>query len=266
MFPTFMESEYRCDMFADRGLLLGGFFAMSKCLFEYFLKRYSSEEAYYYAVEHIVGDISSIISTDGLLALFEKIENKKEFEKAYSATYTPLLKVLIECYEEIAKEINFLKNSASLDPIAVPDMEAASETVRSIMMKGGCCENINPTTAGIYVALMIAQYDVLISAGHSGIETVNKTIIQAVDSLNPYIKHLGMFHILNNSSKISNIGLHRWWPRFENIFKDVFSKIHHRANENLLNEFKNHEIHFILKQCNSLKSKDIVSNILYSIK
>ena len=52
-------------------------------------------------------------------------------------------------------------------------------------------ENIplNPTTAGIYVATMMAQIDVLKRNGHSYSEIVNESVIEAVDSLCPYMHY-----------------------------------------------------------------------------
>lgn len=46
---------------------------------------------------------------------------------------------------------------------------------------------LNPFTAGVYVATMMAQIDVLKAAGHSYTEIVNESVIEAVDSLCPYM-------------------------------------------------------------------------------
>lgn len=45
----------------------------------------------------------------------------------------------------------------------------------------------NAFTAGVYVATMMAQIDVLKDAGHSYTEIVNESVIEAVDSLCPYM-------------------------------------------------------------------------------
>lgn len=46
---------------------------------------------------------------------------------------------------------------------------------------------LNPFTAGVYVATMMAQIDVLKEGGHSYTEIVNESVIEAVDSLCPYM-------------------------------------------------------------------------------
>lgn len=48
---------------------------------------------------------------------------------------------------------------------------------------------LNPFTAGVYVATMMAQIDVLKEAGHSYTEIVNESVIEAVDSLCPYMHY-----------------------------------------------------------------------------
>lgn len=48
---------------------------------------------------------------------------------------------------------------------------------------------LNPFTAGVYVATMMAQIDVLQEGGHSYTEIVNESVIEAVDSLCPYMHY-----------------------------------------------------------------------------
>lgn len=48
---------------------------------------------------------------------------------------------------------------------------------------------LNPFTAGVYVATMMAQIDVLKEGGHSYTEIVNESVIEAVDSLCPYMHY-----------------------------------------------------------------------------
>ena len=63
-------------------------------------------------------------------------------------------------------------------------------------------ENIplNPTTAGIYIAVMMAQIDVLKKHGHSFSEIVNESVIEAVDSLCPYMHFKGISFMVDNCS------------------------------------------------------------------
>lgn len=50
---------------------------------------------------------------------------------------------------------------------------------------------MNPFTAGVYIATMMAQIDILLSQGHSYLEVVNESVIEAVDSLCPYMHYRG---------------------------------------------------------------------------
>lgn len=53
---------------------------------------------------------------------------------------------------------------------------------------------LNPFTAGVYVATMMAQIDVLKEGGHSYTEIVNESVIEAVDSLCPYMHYKVRFY------------------------------------------------------------------------
>ena len=59
----------------------------------------SKEEAFKNTVECITGPITKIISTKGIKAVYEAVEDKKTFMTAYSAAYTPTKDILYECYE-----------------------------------------------------------------------------------------------------------------------------------------------------------------------
>lgn len=56
---------------------------------------------------------------------------------------------------------------------------------------------LNPFTAGVYVATMMAQIDVLQEGGHSYTEIVNESVIEAVDSLCPYMHYKVRPWVLN---------------------------------------------------------------------
>ena len=59
---------------------------------------------------------------------------------------------------------------------------------------------MNPTTAGVYVAVMMAQIDVLKKHDHSYSEIVNESVIEAVDSLCPYMHFKGVSFMVDNCS------------------------------------------------------------------
>jgi ketol-acid reductoisomerase len=74
---------------------------------------------------------------------------------------------------------------------------------------------LDPFTAGAYVATMMAQIDVLNEAGHPLSEIVNESVIEATDSLNPYMHARGIAYMVDNCSITARLGSRKWAPRFD---------------------------------------------------
>jgi ketol-acid reductoisomerase len=74
---------------------------------------------------------------------------------------------------------------------------------------------VNPVTAGIYVAAMMAQADILKERGHPYSEIVNESIIEAIDSLNPYMDFKDVAFMVDNCSTTARLGARKWAPRFD---------------------------------------------------
>ncbi|KAK7257364.1 hypothetical protein RIF29_31290 [Crotalaria pallida] len=106
-FRTTLEQEYRSDIFGERlvGILLDAVHGIVKSLFRRYTENGMSEDLdYKNTVESITGIMSKTISTKGMLAVYNALsdDEKKEFEKAYSASYYPCLDIVYECYEDVA--------------------------------------------------------------------------------------------------------------------------------------------------------------------
>ncbi|KDO54545.1 hypothetical protein CISIN_1g007951mg [Citrus sinensis] len=172
-FATTLEQEYRSDIFGERGILLGAVHGIVESLFRRFTENGMNEDlAYKNTVECITGIISKIISTQGMLAVYNSFsgEDKKEFEKAYSASYYPCMEILYECYEDVAagSEIRsvvlagrrfYEKEGLPAFPMGKIDqtrMWKVGERVRSTRPAGDLGP-LHPFTAGVYAALMMAQ-------------------------------------------------------------------------------------------------------------
>jgi len=76
---------------------------------------------------------------------------------------------------------------------------------------------INPVAAGLYCAVMMAQIDILIERGHCMSEICNESVIEAVDSLNPYMHHKGVAYMVDNCSTTARIGTRKWGPRWDHL-------------------------------------------------
>ena len=69
--------------------------------------------------------------------------------------------------------------------------------------------------------MMMAQIDVLLKAGHSFSEVVNESVIEAVDSLCPYMHYKGVAFMVDNCSTTARLGSRKWAPRFDYILDQL---------------------------------------------
>jgi len=111
--------------------------------------------------------------------------------------------------------------------------------------------NMKARAAGAYIGAMMAQIDVLIDKGHSYSEVINESIIEAVDSLNPYMYSKGIDWMVDNCSITARIGTRKWGPRFHTLFTNhvIFSHQTVVPHEDhiIFSKYKNHKIHSIFE-------------------
>jgi ketol-acid reductoisomerase len=115
---------------------------------------------------------------------------------------------------------------------------------------------INPITAGVYVATMMAQVDLLRARGHPYSEIANESIIEAVDSLNPYMHFKGVAYMVDNCSTTARFGARKWAPRFDYLLMQLALPRIERgeaADPGLLAEFEANPIHQVLARCSELR-------------
>lgn len=105
-FGTTLESEYKSDIYGERCVILGGVHGIVESLFRRYtrLRGMSDEDAFRASVESITGPISRTISTKGMKAVYEGLDaaGKKEFEKAYVASFGPAQDICAEIYDDVA--------------------------------------------------------------------------------------------------------------------------------------------------------------------
>ncbi|MDH5299594.1 MAG: ketol-acid reductoisomerase, partial [Desulfobulbaceae bacterium] len=93
IFKTTMGSEFRSDIFGERGILLGAVHGIVESLFRRYVMEggMSEEQAFIDSVENITGPISKTISHHGIKAVYDQLdgEGKKIFERIYSHAYGP---------------------------------------------------------------------------------------------------------------------------------------------------------------------------------
>jgi len=265
MFATTLESEYRSDIFGERGVLLGGVHGIVESLYtRYTGEGMSKEDAFKNTVECITGPITKLISTTGIDSVYKALdaEGQKEFMKAYSASYMPCKDILMECYEDVysGAELRSVTDAVSrfdkypMGKIDGTEMWKVGETVRAKRVESEI--PLNPFTAGVYVAMMIAQIDVLREKGHSFSEVCNESIIEAVDSLNPYMHARGVAFMVDNCSHTARLGSRKWAPRFHyNLVQRAYTAVDNGASADaeLETAFINNPVHAAMATCASLR-------------
>ncbi|KAG0557491.1 hypothetical protein KC19_11G134700 [Ceratodon purpureus] len=271
-FVTTLEDEYKSDIYGERGILLGAVHGIVESLFRRYTDNGMSEEdAYKNTVEGITGVISKTISTKGILAVYESLseEGKKEFEAAYSASFYPSMDILYECYEDVASgnEIRSVvlagrrfseKEGLPAFPMGKIDgtrMWKVGEKVRASRPNGDLGP-LHPFTAGVYCALMMAQIEVLRRKGHSYSEMVNESVIEAVDSLNPFMHARGVAFMVDNCSTTARLGSRKWAPRFDYILtQQAYTAVDNGApiNKDVLESFRADPVHQAIAVCAELR-------------
>ncbi|GER56448.1 ketol-acid reductoisomerase [Striga asiatica] len=271
-FATTLEQEYKSDIFGERGILLGAVHGVVESLFRRYTENGMSEDlAYSNTVESITGIISKTISTKGMLAVYNALseDGKKEFEAAYSASYYPCMDILYECYEDVASgsEIRsvvlagrrfYEKEGLPAFPMGKIDqtrMWKVGERVRATRPAGDLGP-LYPFTAGVFVALMMAQIEILRKKGHSYSEIINESVIESVDSLNPFMHARGVSFMVDNCSTTARLGSRKWAPRFDYILtQQALVAVDNAApiNRDLISNFLSDPVHGAIEVCAELR-------------
>uniref|UniRef100_A0A2N9J258 Ketol-acid reductoisomerase, chloroplastic n=1 Tax=Fagus sylvatica TaxID=28930 RepID=A0A2N9J258_FAGSY len=271
-FATTLEQEYKSDIFGERGILLGAVHGIVESLFRRYTENGMSEDlAYKNTVECITGIISRTISTKGMLAVYNSLseEGKRVFESAYSASYYPCMDILYECYEDVASgsEIRsvvlagrrfYEKDGLPAFPMGKIDqtrMWKVGERVRSARPAGDLGP-LYPFTAGVYVALMMAQIEILRKKGHSYSEIINESVIESVDSLNPFMHARGVSFMVDNCSTTARLGSRKWAPRFDYILtQQALVAVDNGSpiNQDLISNFLSDPVHGAIEVCAQLR-------------
>jgi len=265
VFKTTLGHEYRSDIFGERGILLGAVHGLAEAQYRRLVmeKGLNEEQAFIDSAENITGPISKTISHKGIFAVYENLNEagKKVFERMYSAAYHPAFEILMEIYDEVSsgneiRSVVMAGHRFDRYPMGKIDgtrMWQVGERVRSARSGEPA---INPETAGLYCAVMMAQIDLLIEKGHCLSEVCNESVIEAVDSLNPYMHYKGVAYMVDNCSTTARLGSRKWAPRFDyNIMQQAFVSYEddNAVDAELIGAFKNHLVHDALASVATLR-------------
>ncbi len=265
-FQTTLESEYKSDIFGERGILLGAVHGLVEGLYRRFISHedMKKKQAFLNSAESITGPISKTISKEGILAVYEKLDGagKKTFEKAYAATYPAAREVIAEIYDEVSsgneiRSVNMAGERFARYPMGQIDgteMWKVGEKVRADRKESKI--PLNPFTAGVYIATMMAQIDELDEHEHPYSEIANESVIECVDSLNPYMHARGVAYMIDNCSTTARLGARKWAPRFDYMIDQVAYVAldeHRELDMGLIDKFKNHIIHSVLAELGRMR-------------
>jgi ketol-acid reductoisomerase len=264
-FMTTLESEYKSDIYGERGILLGAVHGVIESLYRrYIAQGMTPDDAFLNSCESVTGPISSIISKQGIVALYESLDaaGKKTFEQAYAASYGPAKEIMLEIYQEVAsgneiRGVVMAGDRLRKQPMSKIDgtqMWKVGQKVRA--RRAEVKTPVHPFTAGVYVGTMMAQIDVLIEHGHPMSEVANESVIECVDSLNPYMHARGVAYMIDNCSTTARLGARKWAPRFDYILDQMaYTAIDdgRPLDGTLVDRFKKHVIHPVLKACAQMR-------------
>ena len=266
-FQTTLEHEYRSDIFGERGILLGAVHGLVEGLYRLYRSQgLAPEDAFLHSAESITGPISRVVSKRGLQGLYEALPDSQRstFELAYNLAYAPALDLLAEIYDEVSSgnEIrSVIVAAARFDRFPMRSCERTEMWDVGKEVRARRVESEIPLdafTAGVYAGVMVAQIDTLMERDHPYSEIANESVIEAVDSLNPYMHARGISYMIDNCSTTARLGARKWAPRFDwalmqHAFPGIADPGAADTTPSPFNRFQTHGIHLILAKCAELR-------------
>jgi ketol-acid reductoisomerase len=264
-FQTTLQSEYLSDISGERAILLGAVHGVVESLF----RRYrdlgmTAEEAFRRSAESVTGPISRIISKDGIDGVYRHLDadGQRIFAEAYSVAYPVGVELIEEIYDEVrsGNEIRSVVLAGErlqdrpMGKIDQSTMWRVGQKVRADRVENEI--PLDPFTAGVFCGVMMAQIDVLIARGHPYSEIANESVIEAVDSLNPYMHARGVAYMVDNCSITARLGARKWAPRFDYLLtQQAFPAIDgdEPVDTTPFESFAGHPIHEVLRVCAGLR-------------
>lgn len=92
--------------------------------------------------------------------------------------------------------------------------------------------------------------------GHSYSEIINESVIEAVDSLNPFMHARGVSFMVDNCSTTARLGSRKWAPRFDYILnQQAMVAVDNGAsiNQDLISNFLSDPVHEAIGVCAQLR-------------
>lgn len=100
------------------------------------------------------------------------------------------------------------------------------------------------------------QIEILRKKGHSYSEIINESVIESVDSLNPFMHARGVSFMVDNCSTTARLGSRKWAPRFDYILtQQALVAVDNAApiNQDLISNFLSDPVHGAIEVCAQLR-------------
>lgn len=264
-FQTTLDNEYRSDIVGERAILLGAVHGIVESLYQrYRVEGDEPERAFERSAEAVTASIAPTISRDGLLGVRDAFDGgeRATFDRAYGAAYGPFRDLVAEIYDEVdsGNELASVVLAGArlaqspMQPISGSPMWAAGAAVRA--RRKSATTASDPYTAGIFLAAMVAQVDFFAERGHPWSEIVNESVIEAVDSLLPYMHARDVAFMVDNCSTTARLGARKWGPRFSALVDQVISPIADNGLEiasTAAKDFTQNPVHVVLERLATLR-------------
>ncbi|WP_432882198.1 ketol-acid reductoisomerase [Kribbella sp. CA-245084] len=259
-FATTLADEYRSDIVGERAILLGAVHGLVEAMYRYFrIDGADPVTAYERSTEAITGPIARTISNDGLVAVRAACGDQDLFDRAYSAAYRPARDLVAEIYDEVAdgtelRSVILAEQRLATRPMTEIGGSPMWSHSTAVHARRGSDSTIDPVTAGLFVATMMAQVDEFAARGHAWSEIVNESVIEAVDSLLPYMHARDVAYMVDNCSRTARLGTRRWGPRFQAAYEQIaLPQLQNPADATLLEEFVDNPAHDALAAAAKLR-------------
>ena len=259
VFETTLSSEYHSDLVGERAALLGGPHAIAEACYRRFVELGDAPSvAFERAAESMTGPLARLISRGGIKAVADSFsgDDLRQFEDAYCAAYAAVAPVVEEIYDEVAcgNEVRgVVLAGRRLASTPMPEIDGTRMwQVGRLAREQRSSEDVpvDPFTAALFCAAMMAQVDELASRGHPWSEIANESVIEAVDSLIPFMHARGVAYMVDNCSTTARLGARKWAPRFEAaLTQQAFPALDSDAgprDDDLLKAFWDHPVHDVL--------------------
>lgn len=225
-FGTDFLAEVRSDLFGERAMLLGGLWATTESLYDYFMGHGRADNnAFRVSSSGITGTVTDALSEMGIAAFHHSLtpDQRAEFNKGYVIGYPVFDQVMGDIYADVASgdEIRtVIEDTRWLSEHPMESVEKSSVMWKyarehSLYGERPAMDNSLAFSAGVYVGGIMAQLHTLLYHGHNVSECANESFIESIDSLTPYMDARGVAHMVDNCSTTARLGTRRWGPVFK---------------------------------------------------